>query len=310
MDILSIIKRVFVNKYIILFLLTLMVVVFYNKSLYVSQPVWVTTGMDPSLSPNGERIVFTRITSDGKMVAIVNVDGTQERILATSSNLNVNTLWFSDNEVIIVDGIQFRVFNVDTLKQNLLADIHFNNITFSPVVISASKSKLAFIQYKEAMRRIHVYDLVSQELLSVEPPTDWDCYSPTFSPNAHWLLYQCLNDTKSETSTQVWITNLTTMNSELVTTEGYYNSFSWSPDGSWIAFTTSGCAFEWLGCSNIGLIPVKDRVPNFDSRVRLFIKGQFTAGDMITWASNNTISYSANSKKYQRNGIWVATLPK
>lgn len=296
----------------IAFAIAITLLLLFAKS--VHRGVWITDGESPTISPDGSKIVFIIDEGHGEKLAIINTDGSQKSILLekiADTYLRGGIQWISDDELLIFNEQQFWAINIHTNNRRLFLEGNYYLQNGSNIILSPSKNKLAFAHSNNYM---HMIDLITGQEIRLEPSGYQFCGNQTFSPDERWLLYQCLNLTKFDIQAQVWLGDLSTGTSKLISTEGYVNSFSWSPDGNWIAFTDSACGFWSLGiCSNIQLVPVTNMTPHFNRSRRIYVLGNITTYSSMEWSPDSkTIFYFAHMgitpNKDRRYGIRATKL--
>ncbi|MBN1991073.1 MAG: PD40 domain-containing protein [Anaerolineae bacterium] len=70
---------------------------------------YLTTGMDPALSPDGQQVAFTRWVSDGHgslgSLGVINIDGTGERIILNDVRQPKSPTWSPDGRRIVLNFV-------------------------------------------------------------------------------------------------------------------------------------------------------------------------------------------------------------
>jgi Tol biopolymer transport system component len=274
-------------------------------------------GYNPVFSPDGRSLVFTR--SNGS-IYLTKLDNAQEILLTSDSSIRPFVQWLSLEQILYVkqqnnnvDLGQFWIIDIETRQENPLQDEKGTPIyTFvdSTFELSPSNAQLAYTGYLqlEEARRIHILNLSSKSISYIPTPTELDCLNPTWSPNEQWVLYKCVEPDKFNPIQQVWLTDLTSGVSEMLTDAGGYGSFSWSPNNHWLAFTIHDkCGLLNLGCSELWLAPVKNNKPSLEEAFSLYVKGTSGLVSYSSWSPDGeSISFASNNEsKNHAIYIWV-----
>jgi Tol biopolymer transport system component len=202
---------------------------------------------DPSPSPDGRTVVFTRRDGSGRSdIAVVNADGTSLRILDPTPDADERTPAFGPAG----DRIYFardvapgssEIFAYNLRNRAVTQLTHADQGVVSRPAASPDGTLVAF----DARGGTAIYvartdggNLVclSDALDSVGAGPAAKDSSPAFSPDSAWIAFASTRSGASE----VWVARADGTGARRVTELGDCHDPSWSPDGSALCFERSG----------------------------------------------------------------------
>ena len=191
---------------------------------------------DPSLSPDGTKIVFMSNRDGNYEIFTMNVDGTNLTQLTNNGWVNKDPSFSPDGTKIVFtftldNNPDIYIMNSNGTNLTRLTTFAFNDEdpSFSP-----DGTKIVFWSTRGGAVRIHIMNVDGSNQTPLTAPGNSDS-SPSFSPDGTKIVF-----TSSRISgTDIYIMNSDGTNETRLTTHpdiDVYSSFS--PDGSKIAFTS------------------------------------------------------------------------
>ena len=191
----------------------------------------------PQWSPDHQRITFTRSTGSVNEVWIMNADGSGAKMVSNQVAGRNRLAWSPDGTKIAVMGK-----NSGGQRQIYIVDAN-NPSSATPLTTDASnkddpawcKDRIVFWSDKSGSQQIYTTD-------ATKPGADWtqvtdmghSVNDPSWSPDCSKIAY---TDQPGGVERHIWVTNADGTGNHQLTTTGRDMDPTWSPNGTWIAFS-------------------------------------------------------------------------
>ena len=190
---------------------------------------YLTTGMDPALSPDGKQVAFTRWDGQDNGVTgslwVINVDGTGERQVAAGANQPKSPTWSADGKQIVISMQQGGTIQDQIIGQTCRPYNSGDQVPPRSKVVGHQVCMFIPADPHWGLRLINVADGSFQDL-----QRDTHSFAPTWDPANTWHVVfrgdkglESLDLNRDVTWT--------------VASNGSYRGPVFSPDGSKIAVT-------------------------------------------------------------------------
>lgn len=202
---------------------------------------WPPTVNTPAISPDGTKVVFTRLSFvDGNDydLFVMDADGSNEIRLTNSPGRDIQPDWSPDGAKIAFSSdregnSEIYVMNADGTNPVNLTNIPGDD---SRPAWSPDGSKIAFDSDREQELHAQVYVMNADGSEQIQLTTQTYNIDPTWSPNGSQIAFATLRWGGGDY--EICTMNADGSNQTRVTYQGGYGP-SWSPDGSKIAFGAS-----------------------------------------------------------------------
>ena len=207
---------------------------------------------EPAVSPDGQKIAYSRLISGVRQVCLANIDGTSEEVMTTSGSAHANhdPAWWPDGSKLIIcrtnaygagDAIiTVNVNNIDdiiyrkTELQGLGYASYFDAVYLTYFASNGNKMRIYKVNNENSD---NVTDLGSIE---ADPAGNYDFYTPRVSPDGTKIAFASTVSSESLPLREIMVMNSDGTGVRRLTsrTAGHYDNYrpSWSPDGAWVAF--------------------------------------------------------------------------
>lgn len=213
-----------------------------------------TLTLNPSFSPDGERLVYTGFTSDESHLYLVHRRGGGRVRLSTGLNLNTSPVFSPDgNTIAFVGSVRGNpdIYLIDDSGSNLRRLTSGSSIESTPSW-SPTGRQIAFTSGRAGSPQIYVMDAEGTNVRRISHEGSWND-DAVWSPDGESLAYT----SRVSGRFQIRLMNLITGESRLLAGEGSNEQPAWSPDGRWIVFMSNRTG-RWqvyrMGIDGLGLI--------------------------------------------------------
>lgn len=192
----------------------------------------------PRLSPEGDRVVFTRFGHGGSLLEWVSIDGKIRRTLCRYEGLNSSASWFPDGTGLVATlsmGRDPNLYVVDREGQVQRALTQTSAVDTAPAV-SPDGARVAFTSDRPGYPQLFLVDSTGANLRRLSTGTNF-CDSPAWSPQGPWLAFAM---SESKGHFDIYRMDAEGGNTQRLTYgEGDNENPSWSPDGRWLVFSST-----------------------------------------------------------------------
>lgn len=197
-----------------------------------SSPVRLTQNAEasqsPHFSPDGQRILYR----SGSMLYVINVDGTNNRMLSASNwSIQNRNAWSPDGQsVVFEDQLDIYKINIDGSNKVRLTrdDAAEHSPSWSP-----DGSNIAFVSDRDGNLEIYVMNSDGSGQTNLSKHSGWDNY-PVWSPDGTRLLFVSDRDGDKD----IYVINADGSDVRNLSRDTYDSAYlpTWSPDQTRIAY--------------------------------------------------------------------------
>jgi TolB protein len=192
--------------------------------------------LNPSFSPDGERLAYTAFTKRESELWVINRRGGGRVKIPTALNLNTSPAFSPDGkEIAFVGSVRGNpdIYVIGSDGRNLRRLTSTSSIESTPAW-SPTGRQIAFTSGRSGSPQIYVMDAEGSNVRRISFEGAWND-DAVFSPTGDLLAYT----SRVNGRFQIRLMNIATGESRLLAGEGSNEQPAWSPDGRWILFMSN-----------------------------------------------------------------------